>query len=378
MTDVLSIALYLPQYHPIPENDAWWGQGFTEWTNVAKAKPLYPGHYQPNVPADLGFYDLRLEESRVAQAELARRYGINGFCYYHYWFGNGKRLIERPFNEVLASGKPDFPFCLAWANQTWAGVWHGLDKRVLIEQTYPGEEDHRRHFESLLPAFEDPRYIRVDGKPLFMIYDPSDLPDGKNTLDLWRNFAVKAGLPGIYFVAQHADTNWPAKEHGYDAFVNVRNFPKRRAWTPWNQPWKKIQGKSLDWMGRPTIINYEKAIDYFVPDSYSSPLAIPCVIPNWDNTPRSGARGFVLEGSTAELFGRQVEKAIRHIQQTPRPGNLLFIKSWNEWAEGNYMEPDLRHGHRYLEAFQKAKEASLRSPLPANGIAAPAGTAQKV
>lgn len=361
MSDVLSIALYSPQYHPIPENDEWWGPGFTEWTNVAKAKPLFRGHIQPNIPADLGFYDLRLEDTRRAQAELARRYGIGAFCYYHYWFGNGKRLIERPFNEVLTSGKPDFPFCLAWANQTWAGVWHGLDKRVLIEQTYPGEDDHRRHFESLLPAFMDSRYIRVDGKPLFMIYDPSDLPGGKRTLDLWRGFAINAGLPGIYFVAQHADSAWPATERGYDAFVNVRNFPKRRAWMPWTDPWKKVRGKALDMMGRPTILDYEQAIDYFIPDEYKSPLAIPCVIPNWDNTPRSGARGFVLKGSTPELFGRQVKKALHHVRTNSGQERLLFIKSWNEWAEGNYMEPDRRYGHQYLEAFRDAMQGSHKT-----------------
>ena len=357
MNDVLSLALYLPQYHPIPENDEWWGPGFTEWTNVAKARPLYKGHVQPNQPGDLGFYELRLEDTRCAQAALARQYGIDGFCYYHYWFGNGKRLIERPFEEVLKSQKPDFPFCLAWANQTWAGVWHGLDKQVLIEQTYPGDDDHRTHFETLLPAFEDPRYIRIDGKPLFMIYDPSDLPGGKRTIDLWREFAIKAGLPGIYFIAQHADSAWPAAQHGYDAFLNLRNFPKRRAWTPWSDPVKKIRGKALDVLGRPTIFDYKGAIDYFVPDDYASPLAIPCVIPNWDNTPRSGARGFVLEGSTPELFGQQVRKALRHARNKPGSEKILFIKSWNEWAEGNYMEPDRRHGHKYLEVFRDALKA---------------------
>jgi lipopolysaccharide biosynthesis protein len=163
------IALYLPQYHPIPENDAWWGKGFTEWTNTAKARPLFRGHYQPHVPADLGFYDLRVPETRLAQATMAREYGIEGFCYYHYWFA-GTRLIERPFNEVLASGQPDFPFCLCWANQTWTGAWHGLMNQILIEQTYPGTDDHRRHFDTLLPAFLDRRYMTVDGKPIFVFF----------------------------------------------------------------------------------------------------------------------------------------------------------------------------------------------------------------
>ena len=153
------ISFYLPQFHPIPENDRWWGRGFTEWTNVTKAKPLFKGHYQPRLPADLGYYDLRLPEVREAQAELARNAGIEGFCYYHYWFG-GKQLLEQPFNEVVASGKPDFPFCLCWANQTWTGVWYGAPHRTLVEQTYPGREGHRRHFLALRRAFLDERYLR--------------------------------------------------------------------------------------------------------------------------------------------------------------------------------------------------------------------------
>src|SRR5205809_7458559 len=173
--DVRLIAFYLPQYHPIPENDQWWGPGFTEWTNTAKARPLFRGHYQPHVPADLGFYDLRQPETREAQAEMARAYGIEAFCYYHYWFGNGRRLLQRPFEEVVQLGQPDFPFCLCWANETWTGVWHGLSSHVLIEQTYPGKEDAARHFHTLLPAFLDRRYVTVDGKPLFLVHSPTEL-----------------------------------------------------------------------------------------------------------------------------------------------------------------------------------------------------------
>src|SRR3990172_1193224 len=196
------IAFYLPQFHPIPENDEWWGRGFTEWTNTAKGRPLFKGHYQPHVPADLGFYDLRLPETRADQADMARKYGVEAFCYYQYWFA-GRQLLERPFNEVLASGEPDFPFCLCWANQTWTGIWHGTPNRILVEQTYPGMEDHRRHFEALLPAFCDKRYLKVDGKPLFAIYNPMELPDTPRVLELWRGLAAKAGLPGLYLLAQH-------------------------------------------------------------------------------------------------------------------------------------------------------------------------------
>jgi lipopolysaccharide biosynthesis protein len=190
------IAFYLPQFHPIPENDAWWGPGFTEWTNVAKARPLYKGHKQPRLPADLGFYDLRLPETRERQADMARDAGIEGFCYWHYWFGGGRRILERVFDEVLASGKPNYPFCLAWANHSWSGVWQGMPKNVLIEQTYPGPADFQAHFHAVLPAFRDPRYLTVGGKPIFLVFSALDLPDTKEFTDLWNELALKAGLPG--------------------------------------------------------------------------------------------------------------------------------------------------------------------------------------
>ena len=209
------LAFYLPQYHPIPENNEWWGEGFTEWTNVSKATPLFPGHYQPHIPSDLGFYDLRLEEARIAQADLAKQYGIEGFIYWHYWFGNGKTILERPFNEVLESGRPDFPFCLAWANQSWTGIWHGLENQILMEQQYPGKEDYEKHFYHVLPAFQDKRYIRVDGMPVFFVYLPQELPDSNAFIDQWNELAIKNGLDGIYFIGIHY-IDWPHKKDGFD------------------------------------------------------------------------------------------------------------------------------------------------------------------
>ena len=194
------IAFYLPQFHPIPENDLWWGPGFTEWTNVAKAKPLFRRHYQPRLPADLGFYDLRVPEVRAAQAKLARDSGIEGFCYWHYWFA-GKRLLERPFSEVLNSGEPDYPFCLGWANESWSGIWHGAPNRILMEQTYPGTWDYERHFYAVLDAFQDARYIRVRNKPLFVIYRPLEIPKCPAFIEQWQTLASKNGLDGIHFVA---------------------------------------------------------------------------------------------------------------------------------------------------------------------------------
>jgi hypothetical protein len=349
------IALYLPQYHPIPENDEWWGRGFTEWTNTVRAKPLFRGHYQPHVPADLGFYDLRLPESRAAQAKLARDHGVEGFCYYHYWFA-GRRVLERPFDEVLASGQPDFPFCLNWANQTWSGIWHGAPNRVLIEQTYPGMDDHRRHFDALLPAFLDQRHLKVDGTPLFVVYSPRELPESNRVLDLWRELAVKAGLPGLFIVGEQSDPDFDLRPLGYDAAVNVR-LPDRRRHSriPWTRPAEKLRLRQ-----GLTVHRYEDVIDWMIPQRGPELGSFPCVIPNWDNTPRSGAKGLVLHGSTPELFRRHLRRALDSIADVPFYRRIVFVKSWNEWAEGNHLEPDLKFRRGYLEVL---REELTRRPL---------------
>lgn len=343
-----AIAFYLPQYHPIPENDEWWGKGFTEWTNTAKAKPLFPGHYQPHVPADLGFYDLRVPETRVAQAEMARAYGIEAFCYYHYWFG-GQRLLERPFNEVLASGQPDFPFCLCWANATWSGIWHGNPKRILMEQTYPGTEDYEAHFRELLPAFRDERYLKVDGKPLFIIYKPKDVPDVQHVAQLFRQMAEQAGLPGIYLVGVSHHDNWDPKINGFDAAV-VQNLPGLTSKVPWRHTLLKLRTKLGGY--RLSIYQYKDLLKSFVPECTQQMEYLPCVIPSWDNTPRSGMNGLVMEGSTPELFRQSLRQALEYVSGKPPEHRLVFLKSWNEWAEGNHMEPDQRFGHAYLEVLR--------------------------
>ncbi|PPD05231.1 MAG: lipopolysaccharide biosynthesis protein [Methylobacter sp.] len=354
------VAFYLPQFHPIPENDAWWGKGFTEWTNTAKAKPLFSGHYQPHVPADLGFYDLRVPESRAAQAEMAKTYGIEAFCYYHYWFG-GKRLLERPFNEVLESGQPDFPFCLCWANQTWTGIWHGEPNRILIEQTYPGMEDHQRHFDYLLPAFLDPRHLRVDGKPIFVVYSPDELPNAKEVTDFWRDQAVKAGLPGLFLMAVHNSADWVPQDQGFDAVILSRLPPRRfymNQWITWKkQPLTKLKYWLADLRKLPTIHKYQYVIDNLISEQNSSSETYPCVIPNWDNTPRSGPNGLVLSGSTPERFRAFLKKALTKVQTLPAEHRFVFIKSWNEWAEGNHLEPDLKYGHRYLDVIREEMQS---------------------
>jgi hypothetical protein len=344
------IAFYLPQYHPIPENDEWWGKGFTEWTNAAKAKPMFKGHYQPHIPADLGFYDLRLPEARIAQAEMAREYGVDAFCYYHYWFA-GKRLLERPLNEMVQSKQPDFPFCICWANQTWTGIWHGNPGRILVEQTYPGENDHRLHFQTLLPSFIDPRYVTVDGKPVFLIVSPNDMPDSQRVTDFWRQMALKAGLKGLYIIGVTTESDWRPQDYGFDASTLVR-FPKPR-WISRRRPMEWLIDKFQKKTGKPAVYLYEEVLSELSPLKITHSSTYPCIMPNWDNTPRSGERGFVLHDSKPELFRVILKSAIKIANEMPDNQKIIFIKSWNEWAEGNYLEPDLKFGRAYLEVIKK-------------------------
>ena len=344
-----AIALYLPQFHPIPENDEWWGKGFTEWTNTAKATPMFAGHYQPHIPADLGFYDLRVPETREAQAAMARRYGIEAFCYYHYWFG-GRRILERPFNEVLHSGKPDFPFCICWANSTWSGVWHGSPDRILIEQTYPGPTDHEAHFKALLPAFADPRYVRVDGKPIFLIYDPLDLPEPVETLALWRGMAVDSGLSGLYILGVTSWRSWRPSVMGFDGQVDHPPLTAR-AWVSRRHPLRWMRKKLEGWRGMPTIQSYSSFADHQMRATMPNHEWYPCVMHSWDNTPRSGRNGLVLDGARPELFRRLLERELDRLNDRPIEKRLIFLKSWNEWAEGNHLEPDLKFGTAFLEVI---------------------------
>ncbi len=346
------LALYLPQFHPIEENDRWWGKGFTEWTNTAKARPLFRRHYQPHIPADLGFYDLRVPETREAQANMARDHGIEGFCYYHYWFGAGKRLLERPIQETLKSGKPDFPFCLYWANQSWSGVWHGEPNRMLIEQTYPGDDDHRAHFDAVAPAFFDPRYIRVDGKPLFAIYHPDEIPDVRHVTDLWREMAVKAGLPGLHLVGTSFDQAWKPSELGFDAITTFR-LPPRRPWVSRRKPLQWLRQKYAETKGLPTIYRYQDVLNFLSPEAAAAAENYPCLIHAWDNTPRSGRNGLVFDGSTPELFRTVLRKTLEIRRDVRSEENIIFLKSWNEWAEGNHLEPDLKFGLGYLEVIKE-------------------------
>jgi lipopolysaccharide biosynthesis protein len=354
MDKVKAIAIYLPQYHPIPENDAWWGKGFTEWTNVARAKPLFSGHYQPHLPADLGFYDLRLPEVRQAQENLAKAHGIHGFCYYHYWF-NGKRLLERPVNDLLASSQSDFPFCLCWANETWSRRWLGEEKNILQKQSYSSEDD-LKHIQCLTQAFADPRYIQIKGRPLFLVYRPFDLPEPVRTIETFKNECVKSGLPEPYLMgvdAHHPGFNF--EKIGFDGTLIFE--PQLGA-----LPSFMRDGVSLTKLARNLklgiasskmkIYDYVEARQLMMSRKRDFPTH-PCIFVSWDNTPRRGENAIVVVKSTPERFESGLAEMVESLLDKPHDERLLFINAWNEWAEGNHLEPDLKNGTQYLEAVKR-------------------------
>ena len=356
-SDVRAIALYLPQFHPIPENDEWWGRGFTEWTNVAKANPLFPGHYQPHVPADLGFYDLRLPEARQAQVDLAREYGIHGFCYYHYWF-NGRRILERPFNEVLQSGKPDFPFCLCWANENWSRAWDGGTKKILLEQRY-SEEDDRAHIESLIPALIDSRYIRIDGRPLLLVYRTELLPNPARTAEIWREVARRSGVGELYLVrVENFVADIDPKNIGFDAAMEFSPDNREVGQAVFSG---SISRKMSRWGILPRAFHQHTVLRYPIIAASRMKRASPvykrfrCVTPMWDNTARRKKDGRILIGSTPQLYKNWLSTMVRQTK-TRFEGDerVLFINAWNEWAEGCHLEPDVKHGRAYLEATRQA------------------------
>lgn len=356
------IAFYLPQYHPFKENDEWWGKGFTEWTNVVKAKPLFKGHYQPKIPADLGFYDLRVPEVREEQARMAREAGIEGFCYWHYWF-HGHELMERPFWEVVESGKPDFPFCIGWANETWKSKMWNKDgslaegTKVLIEQTY-SEEDDIAHFNKLLPVFKDHRYIKVDGKPLVFIHRGLDLPE--HTITIWNKLAKESGLSGIHFVGRLAGGSF---DDIHDGILQLENLGYEAVKIPKLGMTYKDSSlvtkyiseikTALKYNGCRHVFRYKEYIKHLVDPALDSREDIyPTVYPNWDHSPRSGKNCLILHDSRPNFFKKFVLEEIKQIENKDPNHRIVFLKSWNEWGEGNYVEPDIINGSGYLDALR--------------------------
>lgn len=347
------LAFYLPQYHPVPENDSWWGPGFTEWTNVTKARPRFSGHYQPHLPGELGFYDLRLPEAREQQAELAREHGITAFCYYHYWF-NGRRILERPFNEVLASGQPDFPFLLCWANENWTRTWDGGADQILLAQNYSLEDDVA-HIRSLMPAFLDERYYRIEGRPVFLVYRSSLLPEPRRTAEAWRQESRRHGVElHLVRVDGHStDIVDDPESQGFDAAVDwIPDYSKQGRPLRWGRSWGLTRrlGMSSRTYGDNIVVPYERVVDNQLSRPEPPYLRYPCVTPGWDNSARRKTGAFITVGSTPALYAGWLSSVVDHVQHRPASERLVFVNAWNEWAEGNHLEPDAQWGRGYLEA----------------------------
>jgi lipopolysaccharide biosynthesis protein len=344
--DLRVIAFYLPQYHPIPENDAWWGNGFTEWTNVRKARPNFIGHYEPHVPGELGYYDLRDAAVRDEQARLAAEHGVNGFCYYYYWF-NGRRLLELPLREMVASGKPDFPFCVCWANENWTRRWDGLESEVLMAQHY-NLEDSREFIRGITPLFHDKRYILVDGHPLLLIYKAGLIPNIEATVAMWRSETRAAGFKDLYLVACQTTGETHPERLGFDAGVE---FPPHGHHAIWLNARVDLTNPAFSGL----VTSYRALVVQSLlrpPDEFK---LFRCVVPEWDNTARRQDKATVFIGSSPEIFEHWAAKmAANTLERFRGEERLLFVNAWNEWGEGCHLEPDVRYGRQYLQALRNA------------------------
>ncbi len=372
MTVPKILAFVLPQFHRIPENDRWWGEGFTEWTNVRKARPLFAGHLQPRIPKDDRYYDMLDAAVHDWQASLARAHNIHGFCYYHYWF-NGKQLLEKPMELLLKRGQPDIPFCLAWANEPWTRAWDGGDREVLMPQAYGNEADWQKHFDYLLRAFNDQRYIRVAGKPLFLIYRSASIDVCEPMLQLWRRSAERAGLPGLHIVSMQTGFAVDPRPQIFDAFAEFEPMYTIAHRLPY---WLR---KRERWIGRLTRALWRtfgrarrppNSYDYgslwraigmraLAQHTYAGAFL------DWDNSPRRGLdRSLILRnfdgGAFIDGFRSQLRKA------RAAGSEFVFVNAWNEWAEGTYFEPDEARGEFFLDAVAAAiaDEAKSIAPTP--------------
>jgi len=352
--DVRAIAFYLPQFHPIPENDRWWGAGFTEWRNVVQARPNFAGHYQPRLPADLGFYDLRVAETREAQAALARACGIHAFCYYRYWF-SGRQLLERPLREVVASGQPDFPFCVCWANEHWTRRWDGLDQAILVEQRYR-DEDALLFIRDLLPILRDARYVRVNGCPLVLVYCPSAIPDPAHWADVWRREAQRDGHADLHLALVQSvnQQEMDPRAIGFDSAVE---FPPH--WTRSNELTPALAQRRPGFRG--AVLDYVSCAQSALARERPAYRLFRGVMPGWDNTPRGQDTSRCFVNAEPANYARWLGGVVAQTRAW-RAGDerLVFINAWNEWAEGCYLEPDLHYGHAFLEATAQG----LGLPLP--------------
>jgi len=355
----------LPQFHPIPENDAWWGRGFTEWTNVSRGRSQFRGHYQPHLPGELGFYDLRVPETRIAQAALAREHGIFGFCYYHYWF-NGKLLLERPLRGVLESGQPEFPFCMCWANENWTRTWSGGDDEMLMQQRY-SNEDHVEHVRWLARYMKDPRYIKVQGKPLFLIYRASQIDGLRDAMQLWRDEARRCGFPGLYLVRfesiHSGEQGVDPVAAGFDASAEFqpRSSNSGAVMPRWLRGPMRALAPSV--YRRHRIREYRRLVKGALARQEASYKRFPCVTPGWDNSARRPLRGAsIWIRSTPSQYEYWLRETVTRFKPFGPDEDFVFVNAWNEWAEGNHLEPDQKWGRAYLEATRRALARSELKP----------------
>jgi lipopolysaccharide biosynthesis protein len=347
------IAFYLPQFHTIPENDKWWGKGFTEWTNTKKAKPLFKGHYQPREPMNEYYYDLSDINTMIWQSKLAKKYGIYGFCYYHYWF-KGKKLLEKPLENMLSDKRVDIPFCLSWANEPWTRAWDGGDKEILMPQDYGGKKDWENHFYYLLEYFKDRRYILINNKPVFLIYRTSNIPKVNEMVEFWDKLAKSEGFDGLYIVETlntfqkktYVQTSQAIVEfepmftlsNDYPIYLKIYDFIYTKLFT------NGVLSKQYDKVWN-IIINRKS-------DKYGVKKVFKGAFVDWDNTPRKGKRGLVFIDASPDKFKKYISLQIKNAKQLN--SDFLFINAWNEWAEGTYLEPDKVNGFKYLEALKSA------------------------
>lgn len=350
------IAFYLPQFHPIPENDKWWGKGFTEWTNVTKAQPLFKGHYQPRLPADLGFYDLRLAEVRNEQARLAKEYGLYGFCYYYYWF-NGKKLLDLPLRQILETKEPDFPFCICYANENWTRRWDGQDKEILIKQEHSPEND-RRFIQDIIPILKDHRYIKVDNKPILLVYRISLFPNPLNTAKIWREEVKKAGIYDLYLCKCKTfdDFDDPAKV-GFDAVVEFPPHGLKRIAREYEFE-NLIKSTLPDFKG--FVFDYNDVANQFITTQWPEYKLFKSVMLGWDNTPRYVLNARIFKNFSIPSYERWLLNVCKNtIERYSQDERFVFINAWNEWSEGTYLEPDQKFGLEYLKATRDAIQAAL-------------------